>query len=88
MLVKILYYFFSFVKGFYSIFILILIYIIKKRITLALFLRICHNGKALYKSRDRAMVARRAHNPEVVGSSPAPATKILLSLNWRYSSAG
>ena len=25
--------------------------------------------------RDRAVVARRAHNPEVVGSSPAPATK-------------
>ncbi|MEY2986449.1 MAG: hypothetical protein RJB24_678, partial [Candidatus Parcubacteria bacterium] len=33
----------------------------------------------LYKSRDRAMVARRAHNPEVVGSSPAPATKMYLS---------
>ena len=25
--------------------------------------------------RGRAVVARRAHNPEVVGSSPAPATK-------------
>ena len=25
--------------------------------------------------RGRAEVARRAHNPEVVGSSPAPATK-------------
>ena len=24
--------------------------------------------------RDRAVVARRAHNPEVAGSSPAPAT--------------
>ena len=26
-------------------------------------------------SRSRAVVARRAHNPEVVGSSPASATK-------------
>ena len=26
--------------------------------------------------RDRAVVARRAHNPKVVGSNPAPATKI------------
>ena len=25
--------------------------------------------------RGRAVVARRAHNPEVAGSSPAPATK-------------
>ena len=25
--------------------------------------------------RGRAVVARRAHNPEVVGSNPAPATK-------------
>ena len=27
------------------------------------------------RMRGRAEVARRAHNPEVVGSSPAPATK-------------
>ena len=26
--------------------------------------------------RGRAVVARRAHNPEVVGSNPSPATKI------------
>ncbi len=26
-------------------------------------------------SRDGAVVARRAHNPKVAGSSPAPATK-------------
>ena len=26
-------------------------------------------------SRDRAVEARRAHNPEVAGSNPAPATK-------------
>ena len=26
--------------------------------------------------RGRAVVARRAHNPEVAGSSPAPATKM------------
>ena len=26
--------------------------------------------------RGRAVVARRAHNPEAVGSSPAPATKV------------
>ena len=28
------------------------------------------------KSRDGAVVARWAHNPKVVGSSPAPATKL------------
>ncbi|SPF31872.1 hypothetical protein (tRNA associated) [Candidatus Desulfosporosinus infrequens] len=28
-------------------------------------------------SRGGAVVARRAHNPKVVGSNPAPATKIL-----------
>ena len=28
-------------------------------------------------SRDGAAVARRAHNPKVVGSNPAPATKVL-----------
>ena len=27
--------------------------------------------------RGRAVVARRAHNPEVAGSSPAPATKVM-----------
>ena len=32
--------------------------------------------------RDRAVVARWAHNPEVAGSNPAPAT------NWRGSSVG
>ena len=33
--------------------------------------------------RGRAVVARRAHNPEVAGSSPAPATKQKCdSLQW------
>ena len=31
-------------------------------------------------SRGRAVVARRAHNPKVAGSSPALATKAALSL--------
>ena len=31
----------------------------------------------LETSRGGAAVARRAHNPKVVGSNPAPATKIL-----------
>ena len=36
------------------------------------------------KSRGGAVVARWAHNPEVVGSNPAPATKIksLNLLGW------
>ena len=29
-------------------------------------------------SRGGAVVARRAHNPKVVGSNPAPATKLLV----------
>ena len=29
--------------------------------------------------RGRAVVARRAHNPEAAGSSPAPATKKILT---------
>ncbi len=29
-----------------------------------------------YLSRDGAAVARRAHNPEVVGSNPSPATMV------------
>ena len=40
----------------------------------------CQFQKSLYlcirKSRGGAVVARWAHNPEVVGSNPAPATKI------------
>ena len=40
----------------------------------------CQFKKSLYlcirKSRGGAVVARWAHNPEVVGSNPAPATKI------------
>ncbi len=40
----------------------------------------CQFQKTLYlcirKSRGGAVVARWAHNPEVVGSNPAPATKI------------
>ena len=40
----------------------------------------CQLKKSLYlcirKSRGGAVVARWAHNPEVVGSNPAPATKI------------
>ena len=39
----------------------------------------CQFKKSLYlcirKSRGGAVVARWAHNPEVVGSNPAPATK-------------
>ncbi len=31
--------------------------------------------RATNKSRDGAVVARRAHNPKVTGSSPVPATK-------------
>ncbi len=30
--------------------------------------------------RDGAVVARRAHNPKVVGSSPAPATQSLIEI--------
>ena len=30
---------------------------------------------ALLMTRGRAVAARRAHNPEVVGSNPTPATK-------------
>ena len=30
--------------------------------------------------RGRAVVARRAHNPEAVGSNPAPATKGILTI--------
>ena len=40
----------------------------------------CQLKKSLYlcirKSRGGAVVARWAHNPAVVGSNPAPATKI------------
>ena len=40
----------------------------------------CQFQKTLYlcirKSRGGAVVARWAHNPEVVGSNPAPATKL------------
>ena len=40
----------------------------------------CQLKKSLYlcirKSRGGAVVARWAHNPEVFGSNPAPATKI------------
>lgn len=45
---------------------------------------------ALEKSRDRAVVAHWAHNPEVVGSNPAPATKARrvtlsnASFFWRF----
>ena len=30
--------------------------------------------------RGRAVVARRAHNPEVIGSNPIPATKLFLGV--------
>ena len=33
-------------------------------------------------SRDRAVVARRAHNPKVTGSSPVPATKTIKRLYY------
>ena len=42
-----------------------------------------YNNKAV-TSQGRAMVACRAHNPEVVGSSPTPATKKF----WRRSLVG
>ena len=35
--------------------------------------------------RGRAVVARRAHNPEVAGSSPAPATKKKNFRDWHHS---
>ena len=42
-------------------------------------LKFCQYQKRQYlcirKSRGGAVVARWAHNPEVVGSNPAPATK-------------
>ena len=52
----------------------------------------CQFQKSLYlcirKSRGGAVVARWAHNPEVVGSNPAPATKIksfsILSLKLSF----
>ncbi|SYX82252.1 protein of unknown function [Paenibacillus alvei] len=31
------------------------------------------------------LVARRAHNPKVVGSSPTPATKYLIAILYRIS---
>ena len=33
-------------------------------------------------SRGRAVVARRAHNPEVVGSNPTPATLFWVAARW------
>ncbi len=33
-------------------------------------------AKITFATRGRAVAARRAHNPEVAGSSPAPATNI------------
>ncbi len=38
------------------------------------------NNVVLQISRDGAVAARLAHNQEVVGSSPTPATKIRISL--------
>ena len=38
-----------------------------------------------------SLVARRAHNPEVVGSNPAPATKntkVIGSIRWPFSCCG
>lgn len=35
-----------------------------------------HNFALVKTTRDRAVVAHWAHNPEVVGSNPAPATRI------------
>ena len=34
--------------------------------------------------RGGAVAARRAHNPKVVGSNPAPATKIYYNLLLKY----
>ena len=41
--------------------------------TLTLFCSISYNSTTA--ARDGAVVARRAHNPKVVGSNPTPATK-------------
>ncbi len=38
-----------------------------------------------HKSRDGAVVARRAHNPKVTGSSPVPATKKSQSIDWLFA---
>ena len=48
--------------------------IINKKIKYNVYLRINCIFAALNTVRGRAVVARRAHNQEVVGSSPAPAT--------------
>ena len=50
-------------------------------------LKFCQYHRKQYlcnrKSRGGAVVARWAHNPEVVGSNPAPATKLKsFSLLW------
>ena len=43
---------------------------------------VCNGYNALLISRGGAVVACRAHNPKVAGSSPAPATKkICLALS-------
>ena len=44
----------------------------KKR--LAICRQLVYNNKAFYIAGWSSLVARRAHNPEVVGSNPAPAT--------------
>ena len=45
---------------------------IKKKLYLCISFQF---GRQKPTSRGRAVVARRAHNPEVAGSSPVPATK-------------
>jgi hypothetical protein len=48
-------------------------------------------GKIIVNEKRRGveqLAARRAHNPKVVGSSPAPATKLYNKATWRRSSAG
>ncbi len=44
---------------------------------------------ALLMSRGRAVAARRAHNPEVVGSNPTPATRLsAMCVRGVYDTAG
>ena len=46
------------------------------------WVRLQKNGKSrsIYDAGWSSLVARRAHNPEVVGSNPTPATSYLMQL--------
>ena len=39
-------------------------------------------SRSIYDAGWSSLVARRAHNPKVVGSNPTPATNYLLMLQW------